>query len=230
MPSRLRSAIKAGLVTSGAMVPERVLYGADAAINYLWVGSWMRRHGFRPAEYAPSRTALFDLIADTVEGTNVLYLEFGVGKGGSMRYWSTRLSSPASELHGFDSFQGLPTDWLRERPAGHFSTGGRPPSIDDPRITFHVGWFDETVPMFEMPPHDRLVVTLDADLYGSTVTALNYLRDKIAPGTFLYFDEFNHRADELRAFDEFLTATGHAFQLFGATRTFAHVAFQALER
>jgi hypothetical protein len=41
---------------------------------------------------------------------------------------------------------------------------------------------------------------MDADLYSSTVFVLN-------SGVFLYFDEFNHRADELRAVDECLEET-----------------------
>lgn len=228
--SQLRTGVKIGLARGGARLPERLLYVLDAALNYLWVGWWMRRRGFQPRHQPRTRTALFDLIADAVEGAKVVYLEFGVGAGNSMRYWSRRLVDPTSELHGFDSFQGLPNDWVLGRPAGCFSTGGRPPAIRDPRIAFHVGWFHETVPTFELPASGRLVVNIDADLYRSCVTVLEYLRDKIAPGDFLYFDEFNHRSDELRAFDEFLADTGLVFRLFAATPTFAHVAFEAAER
>ena len=95
-------------------------------------------------------------------------------------------------------------------------------------MQFHVGWFADTLPAFALPAHERLVVSLDADLYSSTVTVLDFLRDRLSDGTFLYFDEFNHRADELRAFEEFLTQTEHTFQLFAATRDFVHVAFEVV--
>ena len=57
------------------------------------------------------------------------------------------------------------------------------------------------------------------------MTALRHVRASLRPGSILYFDEFNHRADELRAFDEFLTDSGLTFELFGATADLAHVAF-----
>ena len=65
----------------------------------------------------------------------VLYLEFGVFEGASMRRWSTALKNPASLLHGFDSFEGLPEDFDFKYPKGHFDVGGSLPDIDDDRIT-----------------------------------------------------------------------------------------------
>lgn len=41
----------------------------------------------------------------------MLYLEFGVYKGESLRYWARELKHPDSKLHGFDSFEGLPKDF-----------------------------------------------------------------------------------------------------------------------
>ena len=229
MARRFRDIVKIGLVRLGSRLPERVHHELNAGLNYLWVGAWMRRRGFVPLHVASDRYAIFDRILEAVGGSRLVYLEFGVGAGNSMRYWAFAHTNPTSELHGFDSFEGLPADWIPARPAGHFSTGGTPPQIDDPRIRFHVGWFEETLATFTVPQHEKLVVALDADLYSSTVTVLRYLRDKVSPGTVLYFDEFNHRADELRAFDEFLAETGLKVQLFAATSDFAHVAFVAIE-
>jgi hypothetical protein len=59
--------------------------------------------------------------------------------------------------------------------------------------------------------HDRLVVNLDADLYSSTAFVLSQLQPRLPIGSRIYFDEFNHRADELRAFDEFLEETNFTF-------------------
>jgi macrocin-O-methyltransferase TylF-like protien len=228
MTSRLRSAVKIALVRFGARLPLRVHYHLNAWNNYLWVGAWMRTRGFQPVHVASSRGEVFQLIADEVGEAQLLYLEFGVSEGDSMRWWAGHHTNATSALHGFDSFRGLPSDWLLDRPAGSFSTGGTPPDLDDPRVQFHVGWFADTLPAFALPVHERLVVSLDADLYSSTVTVLDFLRDRLSDGTFLYFDEFNHRADELRAFEEFLTQTEHTFQLFAATRDFVHVAFEVV--
>ena len=174
MTNRLRSAVKVALVRLGVRLPPRVHYHLNAWNNYLWVGAWMRTHGFQPVHVASSRGEVFQLIADEVGEAQLLYLEFGVSDGESMRWWAGHHTNSASSLHGFDSFRGLPSDWLLDRPAGHFSTGGTPPDIDDPRVQFHVGWFADTLPVFALPTHERLVVTLDADLYSSTVTVLDF--------------------------------------------------------
>ena len=76
------------------------------------------------------------------------------------------------------------------------------------------------------PLHEVLVINLDADLYSSTICVLKVLKDEIIPGTYIYFDEFNHRDHELRAFDEFINETGMKFSLVGATRTLAHAVFR----
>jgi hypothetical protein len=219
---------KVALVRLGSRLPERVHGNLNAALNYLWVGGWMRTHGFVARHTLPDRSAVFDEILAAIADAKLIYLEFGVSTGDSMRYWVSHHANTASEFHGFDSFEGLPSDWVVGRPAGSFSTGGTPPEIDDPRVRFHVGWFEDTLATFAVPDGERLVVTLDADLYSSTVTALRHVRDTLRPGSMLYFDEFNHRADELRAFDEFLADSGLAVELFAATPDLVHVAFVVL--
>jgi len=71
-----------------------------------------------------------------------------------------------------------------------------------------------------------LVVNLDADIYSSTAYVLNFLKSSMPVGTFLYFDEFSDRLHELRAFDEFLSATEMHFRVVAASKTLTHVAFQ----
>lgn len=93
---------------------------------------------------------------------------------------------------------------------------------------FFKGWFDDTLPKYICPPHELLVINLDADLYSSTSLVLKTLQAHIAPGTYIYFDEFNHRDHELRAFDEFLNETGWKFSLVGTTQTLAQVVFRGV--
>lgn len=171
---------------------------------------------------------VFDLIAQDIGGKRVLYLEFGVWQGQTVRYWSKLLTNPESKLHGFDSFEGLPEDWDLKWPKGTFSTGGRIPQIDDSRVMFFKGWFEDTLADYELPPHDVLVINFDADLYSSTIYVLNRLKDAIVPGTYLYFDEFQDGRHEFRAFNEFLQATGMRFAMVGATSALQQVAFRRI--
>jgi len=54
------------------------------------------------------RNDVFVSIARRVADKKVLYLEFGVAAGETIRWWSSALKNPGSKLHGFDSFEGLP--------------------------------------------------------------------------------------------------------------------------
>jgi hypothetical protein len=150
-----------------------------------------------------------------------------VARGSSIRQWSELLRNPRSSLHGFDSFLGLPHDWsLEGHERGYFSTNGRPPEIDDPRVQFFVGWFEETLPSYQWPEHEVLVVLMDADLYSSTSTVLEYVKQRLLPGSYLYFDQFHHRCDELRAFAELLDENSFSFELVASSRDLSNVAFR----
>jgi hypothetical protein len=156
----------------------------------------------------------------------VLYLEFGVYEGRATRYWSTTLTNPLSHLHGFDSFEGLPEAWSNLLEKGTFSTNGRIPKIDDPRVQFYKGLFQETLPSYIAPEHEILVLNLDADLYSSTIYVLEHFASLIVPGTYLYFDEINNPDHELRAFAEFSSSSGRRFALRGMARSLQHALFQ----
>jgi len=187
----------------------------------------MHEHGFDVRRRYDRREQLYDVVGQEVGHRAVLYMEFGVWQGEATRYWSKLLRNPASRLHGFDSFEGLPEDWeTGKKRAGHFSTGTQAPEIDDPRVRFYKGWFNDTLPKYEMPTHEALVLNMDADLYSSTIYALNALSRSIVPGTYIYFDEFYDRLNELRAFNEFLAAGKMQFQLIGATRNLVHALFR----
>jgi len=186
----------------------------------------MRERGFQVGRRCGSREAVFAAIAAEVSDESVLYLEFGVFEGESMRFWSRALLNPDAHLHGFDSFEGLPEGWTRGHGRGRFSTDGRVPEIDDARVRFFRGWFEEALPSYEPPCHDRLVINVDSDLYSSADVVLRTLEPLIVPGTYLYFDEFHDRHHELRAFDELLERTNATFRAVAASKELQHVAFQ----
>jgi hypothetical protein len=218
--------VKSALTRLGERCSPRTIHRLNAVVNYLEVGRWMRAHGFAAEPRVDTREKIFELIARDLADQRVLYLEFGVYEGGSMRAWSRLLRNERSHLHGFDSFEGLPESWSLEEERGHFSTGGEPPRIDDPRVRFFKGWFEDTVPAYEPPEHERLVVNVDADLYSSAALVLAAVEPLLEPGSYVYFDEFNDRMHELRAFDEFLARTGMRFRTVAASRELSHVAFR----
>jgi hypothetical protein len=161
----------------------------------------------------PTREDVFALALANVHSRRPLYLEFGVFEGESMRWWSEHLNAPAARFIGFDSFEGL-AEAFRQLPAGYFATAG-PPSSDDPRVSFVQGWFDATVPSFEPPEHDQLIVNIDCDLYSSTAIVLQRVEAWLAPGSLLYFDELTDRDHEMRALFESVTRTGARLRPLG---------------
>jgi Macrocin-O-methyltransferase (TylF) len=215
------------LTELGSRLGPSAIYNLNGCFNYLHAGWWFHWRGFGGGAVVHSRLDVFDRVATEVAGRRVLYLEFGVAAGNSMRYWSGLLDHPEARLHGFDSFWGLPHDWTLEgHPRGTFSTRGVIPQVDDPRVEFFPGRFEDTLPEYEWPEHDVLVAVLDADLYTSTATALSFLGSHFVTGSFLYFDQLHHRCDELRALNEFLDEHLVTLRVVARTRELSSVAFQ----
>jgi hypothetical protein len=109
---------------------------------------------------------------------------------------------------------------------GTFSTQGVVPIVDDSRVHFFKGWFEEVLPTYTVPEHDVLVMNMDADLYSSTVFVLRHLRPHIRSGTFVYFDEMSRVEHEPRAFDEFMKETGLVFHAVCAEKTLNRAFFR----
>jgi Macrocin-O-methyltransferase (TylF) len=222
----MQDLLKIILTRAGSRFSERTVHRLNAAINYIETGRWLNAQKLTPQLRVATADELFDVVIEQVAERDVLYLEFGVFRGDSMRYWSRRLRNPQAKLHGFDSFAGLPEGWNLDSPQGHFSTNGMIPMISDSRVRFFKGWFDETLPTYQAPPHDQLVMNMDADLYSSTDYVLKTLKTLIVPGTYIYFDEFADRQNELRAFAEFVFDTRMRFELLAAKQDNSKVLFR----
>jgi hypothetical protein len=220
--------IRDGLIEAGGRLPHRPLRLLDGAVNFLVMGHQLRKRGVGAELHrVATREAVFDLgLQALATAERPLYLEFGVYTGESMRYHARGLPQPAARLVGFDSFVGLPEDWLPDTPKGHFSTDGAMPQIGDDRVEFVAGWFDESLATFDAPDHDRLLVSIDSDLYSSAATVLTWLCEHIQVDDLIYFDEFSDRYNEYRAFIEFLDKSHQSYELVGATRGMAHVLFR----
>jgi macrocin-O-methyltransferase TylF-like protien len=217
------------LTRIGAHSSDRVIHFLDSSVNYLEIGRWMKARRFDVSQRLTRREMVFAEVAREIGSRPVLYLEFGVFRGASLLEWARLLDHPGSRFHAFDSFRGLPVDWAIDNPRGHFDIGGIPPSINDDRVTFFPGWFEETLTKYTPPSNDQLVINLDADLYSSTKTVLDRLAPHIVVGSYLYFDEFSNRNHELRAFSELLDRTGMRFRVVAVTRALSNVAFQRTE-
>lgn len=172
---------------------------------------------------------MYESLAERIKNEKVLYLEFGVYEGYTLRRWARLLENKSTKLFGFDSFEGLPENWDALRPQGTFDVQGMIPTYDDPRVSLCRGWFSDTLPNFILPEHERLVIHLDADLYSSTKFVLDTLSSKISAGTIIIFDQLCDRMHELRAWDEFIQKSQRKFRFAAATLNLEQVAFECVE-
>jgi len=213
----------------GFWFPPRTIHYANGILNYLNVGRWFHDRRLAVPTRCDNRKALHRHVAALV-AEPVTYVEFGVFKGESLRRWSGLLKHPASQLHGFDSFEGLPETWNIFMSKEILDVGGALPDIQDERVKLYKGWFSDTVPAYvaNLKPQASLVLHLDADIYSSTIYVLRQMRPFLQAGTILVFDEFFDREHELKAFKEFLEECPLTFECIGATRALTQVAFRIL--
>lgn len=129
-------------------------------------------------------------------------IEFGVYTGQSLR-----LIAEHMPVIGLDSFEGLPEDWRPGFPKGKFGTQRIIPHAPGNAMIVK-GLFSDTLPVLVergLPPLG--LVHIDCDLYSSTVTALEGIKDAISPGTCVVFDEYHgyegSEAHEAAAWQEF---------------------------
>ena len=184
----------------------------------------LTRYGRDAWDYVKSTGAGVRLFGETAEGLALglaaasldgLVLEFGVRYGSTIRQIAARAEQ---EVHGFDSFTGLPEDW-HGRPANTFSADGELPQVP-PNVHLHVGLFEDTLPPFlEAHAGPAGFVNVDCDLYSSTKTVLTLLAPRIVPGTVMVFDEYlfapHWRDDEYKAFQEAVVAHGWRYDYLG---------------
>lgn len=212
------------LVMAGRHLSDRAITRVATALGGLEQGHWLA--GLRrETPNLPDRFALFDEAMGRLTGSRPLYLEFGVYRGRTLRYWTAHVRLPDARFVGFDSFEGLPEDWQPDAQRGSFAVG-EPPQIDDPRVSFEVGWFDKTLPGWQPPQHDQLVVNIDCDLYSSTRCVLDWLSTHLETGTMVYFDDLFNRDHQWRALTEWLAHGGTSAQPVAMARWGHHLLFQ----
>jgi hypothetical protein len=219
--------LKSQLVRFGRHLDERTLAHLRSALGYLELGALAQEQlGSALLAMTRDRFTVFREALPRISGDAPLYLEFGVFQGETLRWWSRHLRQPAAHLVGFDSFVGLPETWRPGFDAGEFATPGSVPEIADERVELVKGWFEDTLPSFELPPHDQLVVNVDSDLYTSARTVLTWVAPFLQSGSLIYFDELADRDHELRALKELLSATDVELRPLAAGAGGAHFLFE----
>jgi hypothetical protein len=155
------------------------------------------------------------------------YLEFGVCRGESFKWWLENTQNSGHLMVGFDTFEGLPENW------GVFKKGDMNaaiPEIEDQRGRFVKGLFQDTLPAFLKEGHltndKRLIVHLDADLFTSTLYVLTTLAPYLKKGDVLFFDEFNVPNHEFFAFKMFCDSYYIKTKLLGAVNNYYQVAIE----
>lgn len=207
----------------------------STAIHYLIylprLGAWSRNRAGQARTFG-DRLRLYDWLNSAIlHNEPITYLEFGVFKGDSIRYWSNLNTNPATRLIGFDSFTGLPETWrhfLDETKRGAFDAGGQVPHVDDTRVAFVKGRFQHSLPGFlaGFRPSSGLVVHLDADLYSATLYVLTMLNALLPAGAILILDEFSSVLHEFRALEDYCSAYGRDYEVLAVTPSLDQVAIR----
>jgi hypothetical protein len=166
------------------------------------------------------RFRLHEHVSSGLAAVPVDYLEFGVWEGATFKKWLSMNRHPQSRFVGFDSFEGLPEDWVDGQPRGTFSTGGIVPPLDDTRGRFVVGWFQDTLYKFlrDFSFGQQLVVHVDCDLYSSTLFVLSSLDRHFSPGTVVVFDDFSSMNHEFAAWLDYRRSYSRTWKPLAITR------------
>jgi hypothetical protein len=179
------------------------------------------------APYFEKHQALVQYTLEQVS-TDGLSLEFGVGRGKSMRWIAPMVDGT---VYGFDSFDGIQEYW-NGNPVGAFAQKKLPKVRDN--VEFEIGYFDATLPGFLDKHRDPVAfLHVDCDLYSSTVTIFDALGPRLQPGAIVLFDEYYnfHRwqQHEFKAFQEYVERSGVDYEYIAFSVTGQQVSVRILE-
>jgi predicted O-methyltransferase YrrM len=161
----------------------------------------------------PSRAQVLALAVSVSRPVPGHIIEFGTWKGASTRVirdelWQSRIwdrRQRGKRIYACDSFQGLAEDYEHLK-KGTFAT--EVPRLRGVRIVD--GFFENSLTDQLAKEIGRISLAhLDADLYSSTLTALNWMTPLLQPGSVLLFDELiGEEPAEARALLEWQQDTG----------------------
>jgi len=152
---------------------------------------------------------------------NSLWLEFGVYSGFTINYISQFTSNL---IYGFDSFEGLPENWIDDNnniilKKGFFNLNGNLPEVNK-NVILIKGLFQSTLKDFLFSQNNKKIsfVHIDCDLYSSTKFILETIYPYLDDNCIFVFDELvnvNNDTNELRALQEFITNYNISYKWIG---------------
>ncbi len=167
------------------------------------------------------------VIKEEIQNQPIDYLEFGVASGIAFKWWVEKNENPGSRFFGFDVFTGLPEDFgvMKKQ---HYDTAGQTPNIQDDRVTFIKGLFQDSLPGFlnDYKPQQKKVVHMDADLYSSTLFVLTKLNPFLEKDDIIIFDEFGVPTHEFRAFSDIVSSYNLRYEFLGAVNNYLQIAIK----
>ena len=203
------------------------------AVRILFYLPKIREFDFSNSKRFNRKQEMYDYIErEFVSDIPLSYLEFGVFKGASIKYWTDINKNKQSEFVGFDTFTGLPERWHNLSVSlikNHFDTSGEVPDIKDDRCRFVKGMFQDTLVEFlkKFNPKEKLVIHNDSDLYSSTMFMLVKVHHLLIKGSIIIFDEFSSPLHEMRALNDFSSSHLFNYRIIGHTDGYRQVAIQA---
>jgi O-methyltransferase len=167
------------------------------------------------------------VINEEIKDQAIDYFEFGVATGIAFKWWVEKNKNPESRFYGFDVFTGLPEDFGVMKKS-HYNTQGSTPKIDDTRVNFIRGLFQDSLPGFlkAYESKNRKVIHMDADLYTSTLFVLTRLLPLLNKEDIIIFDEFGVPTHEFKAFDEIVSAYKLNYEFLGAINNYLQIAIK----
>ena len=144
-----------------------------------------------------------------------LFIECGVFRGTTINFLAENF--PDKQIHGFDSFEGLPDDWSGTGgKKGTFDLKGVLPEVRA-NVNLHKGLFNPVLNDFLINSNEKIAfLHVDCDLYQSTVDIFSFVKKYIQCGTIIVFDEMfnypNWQNHEFKAFQEFITSSGFSYK------------------
>ena len=119
-------------------------------------------------------------------------LEFGVGRGVSIKYFSERLKKNELKIAGFDSFDGNPDVWPgTDNMIGASDQSGKIPKNLKSNVEIIKGLIENTLEEFLIKKQIKKIafVHIDVNIYSASSFILKKLKPYFKKNTIILFDE-----------------------------------------
>lgn len=165
-------------------------------------------------KFKSDKIAYWHQVPERYDVVNGDWLEFGVYEGTSAKAFLKNMPKD-SKLYLFDSFEGLPEDWIPGYAKGHFAC--KVPVFGDNRVQIVKGWFEDTLPTWASEYQGKAaLIHIDCDMYKSTKTVLKYIDHIINSDTLVLLDDYcyseNHLMHVFKAFQEYIDENKYSYE------------------